>query len=487
MRLLVTAQLARVADFIPAVLFTLLLARMIGPGPYGVYAIITTSTYLAGAVLPPSLVDLFGRHLAARPGRTRSIVGTALLARLPMTFIGSVALLGYLVTLNKVLLSSADLAVALVVFLTLEASNFLQAVAAGSLAYRSLGWARLAGRSLSLFALVGLYLTGSLNITAALLALAAGSLLTALWCTAPLRRALAASVSLAPDDLPAVRAAKDGAGREALGFGIRAWPAALLTLGLGTQKDVLLLSAFGVAPVAIGAYSVAATLTVQLNLLLVGGWAPAALPLLSRLRHEGRSINDQWRSYVGLWVLLVVPAYIALADGAPTVVGRLLGGDYAAAVVPILVFAAGQSIAAIFGGTINQVALLASDRIGVVTFARVVAVSANIALAVVLIPRYGPLAAAAATGGAVIVDTVIQYAALRQLFGFHLPWRRINAVLACVGFGLVAMFTARALGASPLARSAAYCSAAIGAATIAWLAMRHRGSRRQRDARDMVV
>ena len=145
-------------------------------------------------------------------------------------------------------------------------------------------------------------------------------------------------------------------------FGVQTWIASVLTIGLGTQKDVVLLGLLGAAPSVVGIYSVAATLVTQIQILLVGGWTSTALPVLARSDRPSGAFARRWGTYAALWVSLMTPAFPVLAISAPDLLPLLFGASFAAAAGPVIVTSIGNAITGPLGGPANQSALYGLNR-----------------------------------------------------------------------------------------------------------------------------
>lgn len=120
---------------------------------------------------------------------------------------------------------------------------------------------------------------------------------------------------------------------------------------------------------------------------------------------------------LGAVAAVFVPFGVVLLVRGPEVVGLIFGGDYeqpAAGTVrwlspTALVFAAGFFASA---------ALLSRRRGGPALLATVVALAANVALNLALVPRFGPAGAAAATTAAYTLEAVVLLVLCGRLFGW---------------------------------------------------------------------
>ena len=199
---------------------------------------------------------------------------------------------------------------ALACYASLETLGFSQAAASGTLAFDVLLRWRVAGRASTLALGVVLFVLGALDVSSALIVVAIGNAVTSIGAMVGVWRRLgepAAANEQEPAEAVNVRQ-----------FGTQTWIASVLTIGLGTQKDVVLLGLLGATPAVVGIYSVAATLVTQVQIVLVGGWTSTALPVLARSDRPSGAFARRWATYAALWVSLMTPAFIALAISAPT-------------------------------------------------------------------------------------------------------------------------------------------------------------------------
>jgi O-antigen/teichoic acid export membrane protein len=330
--------------------------------------------------------------------------------------IGAGALTGLIVQTAGATTRAALLPAVLAVYLSLEAASFATAAASGIMAYRSLLTWRAVGRVTALFLAVVVLVAGRLDALMALAALAVGNFVTA---TGTLRTVWSKSdLGTGPNIQP----------RSLARFGVHTWVSSLLTIALGTQKDVLLLTVLAAGPGAIGQYSVAATLTTQLTLMLSGGWVPASLPLMTSTANAGGRIADTWRELAIIWAWIVAPIFTLLALASPVVTPLLFGAAFQPAVASVAILAGGFAITAVLGGPVNQLALYAADQTSLVVVSRTTAVVVNFALALTLIPVWGASGAACATAAAVLTVFAIELRFVKTVLRVQLPWREWSSV-----------------------------------------------------------
>jgi O-antigen/teichoic acid export membrane protein len=122
---------------------------------------------------------------------------------------------------------------------------------------------------------------------------------------------------------------------------------------------------------------------------------------------------------------------------APVLVTTLLSEAYLPAAVIFQVAVAGQILMNLMGGGAHADILLSSERHRTVRTLRISAGVTNVVLNLVLIPIWGGLGAALATGVAAVGLVIAEYWAARRLLRLTLPGRAPAAMLgASIAAGL---------------------------------------------------
>ena len=121
----------------------------------------------------------------------------------------------------------------------------------------------------------------------------------------------------------------------------------------------------------------------------------------------------------------------------------------------MIVSSLGNAVTGLLGGPANQSALYALNRGGLVLAARGIALGLNVVLAVLLIPSFGAVGAAAATVIAVVVVFAIELGLLRHIERVRLPTQVVARVVmasavAALGAAAVGVITSRWLVAAAL-------------------------------------
>ncbi len=217
--------------------------------------------------------------------------------------------------------------------------------------------------------------------------------------TAPVATALPAPAPVAQRTAGGPAAAAAGAEVRAwLRFAAPIWLTALVTFGLASQVDVLLIGVLLPDRAEAGFYGLAALIASRVY-SLANGWAAVLMPSAARAHALDPAVGlARWfRPYARLEFAAGVPVFVLLAITAPAVV-TVFGAGYG----PVAPLLAWTSLFAVLSSALSaQVALVllyVVDRQRAVLWLRCGAGVANVVLDVLLIPPLGPLGAVLATG-----------------------------------------------------------------------------------------
>jgi len=380
----------RIVGLASTFLLGVVLARALGPAAYGIYGLVTSLAALAMNVALLGTPQLAVREMAIRSAR-EDWPGVRSLARsfLGATSIASATLGIIAVALALALGRQPQTAALTFAGAALAASMSLTALIAAEL--RGLGrllkgqFMDIVGRPAAAFVLTGMALIGGLRLTPA----------AALWIQV-LVAAVAAGVSFGWLSRT-MRSAHRG---DARGEGLH-WLRSAIPLGIvdvlrtfDGAYGVILVGILGSA-VDLGIYRVAVAsavlVTMPVTILHI-----VLAPTVSRLHRFGERAELQrvLRFASGSMCLVIVPMLaILLLFGRP-LVEFVFGQVYGEAWLPLAILCAAQLILGFFG--MGPILLAMADSERHLTFIYVVAVSAGVITAALLIPRYGALGAAAA-------------------------------------------------------------------------------------------
>ncbi len=354
-----------------------ILAQALGVDARGQVAAATAPLLLATAVatfgVPAAVTHFVARH----PAIERSLVrgGSVLL------------LLTGIVTSLGVFAASAVLAdgeerlrelllLALLALVPTLMVGLLRAVAAGRHAWRCISAAQAITAFVRLGALAVLWSTGRLDVTAAVLVLAA----------APVAGGIAyLSLARKRSDRRA-EASGAPAGLLALGsYGMRVWIGSIAGMILLRLDQTLLTPLSGVEQ--LGLYVVAASMA-EVPLIITNAVRDVVFSADSARSDDARLLRAS-----RLTTSLTGAAALVVAGAAPFALPRLFGPEFAAALPVCLILL----LATVVGNSLAGIALSARGRPGLRSGALAVACFVNVALVALLAPSMGALGAAVAT------------------------------------------------------------------------------------------
>jgi O-antigen/teichoic acid export membrane protein len=188
----------------------------------------------------------------------------------------------------------------------------------------------------------------------------------------------------------------------------------------------------------------------HLNLLVMQSFEFLFVPTASRMfaRDDFAGINDlYWRT--ALWIAVLTFPIFALTFFVATPLTVLLFGErYAESGTILAILALGNYFQASLGFNGSTLKVLGKVRY-VVTINVLVAII-NISLALILIPPFGALGAAAAITATLIIHNLLKQAGLRLAAGFSLVDARYLRPYAIIAVGALGMIVVRWFGADSL-------------------------------------
>jgi O-antigen/teichoic acid export membrane protein len=191
-------------------------------------------------------------------------------------------------------------------------------------------------------------------------------------------------------------------------------------------------------------------------------YSPALAHLLVRGEH-GEARKLYWRST--LWITVAsVPMFIATFAFAPAVTTAVLGPDYASSAPVMAVLSVGYFFHSALG--FNGLTLRVLGQVRFSVGIDIAAAIANIAVNLVLIPRYGALGAAIGTCCTLVVHNVLKQEGLRRCAGMSFVDRAYVPMYLAVLVASAGLFALEHLRPQPF-WIALLASTAAGAA-IAW-------------------
>jgi O-antigen/teichoic acid export membrane protein len=206
------------------------------------------------------------------------------------------------------------------------------------------------------------------------------------------------------------------------------------------SSDAIILGHYHGA-VAVGEFRVIQP-AAALNELVLASFTVLYTPLAARLfaRRDGDAIRTlYWRTAV--WIATISFPIFALTLTAAGPVTTLLYGDrYAASATFLSILAVGYYFQAALG--FNGTTLMVFGKTRYITVLNVAAMGINLALNLVLIPRYGALGAAVGTTGTFVAHNLLKQVALGRATGISPLDRRYLRVYGVIGAVMAVLLVA---------------------------------------------
>jgi len=184
----------------------------------------------------------------------------------------------------------------------------------------------------------------------------------------------------------------------------------LLSFGLMTQSDVVMMNFFQVPSGDVGFYYLATGLSAMLA-FAAAGVGPLALSLFSETyaRESTQGLSKLWCQIVGFSAFLTAPIYLFALLHAKSILMFVYGVEFAGAALIFVLYTVFTSAQTLLGHNFTFSTLYVIARQKLAVRSTVEGSLLNIGLNLILIPQFGVLGAVGGTGGAMV------YIVLRQL------------------------------------------------------------------------
>ncbi|MDO8672998.1 MAG: oligosaccharide flippase family protein [Dehalococcoidia bacterium] len=428
-------QAGRITEVALGLAFSVLVVRKLGDQAYGTYALLYSLIGVTSVLCSLGLNEAVSKYLPivatqGEEGQVGYLVRATVAYRLLFTLVGSIVLYlscGFLagVFQNTAISDLAFLIVA--VFALQNTTDLLASFYVSYLRVKTYYLVRLVNQSLSLVLVLILFsLWGPsvfLVLTTVLLTTAVAGCLYLLGARTALRRE-PVEIDLAP-----VRR-----------FALYIWLINLVTFGLGSQIDTLLVAYFLKDAAQIAYYNVAMMIVTRLYTVLTG-WTIVLVPSLSEAFAKGgkeglaRASDLCFKLHVG--VMLPALAFVGLrSDG---LINLVFGTSYHPSSILLTVFALltiGGAYA-LSGPVLNVLYVTGGEKI--VVWLRVVTGSLNILLDILLIPPLGAMGAILATGISVLVTGISELFMARRQASIKYPVVFVSKITVATALAILAI------------------------------------------------
>lgn len=187
--------------------------------------------------------------------------------------------------------------------------------------------------------------------------------------------------------------------------------------------DVLVIGYF-LSQAAVGAYQLAWSVT-AMTAVVASVLANTLFAQLSvwNVHGEGARVSETLRDALTMVVAVGVPSFFGVLVLGREILGVVFGPEYAVAALAFAILMAEKLVAG--PNQLFDAAVRAFDRPDVGALATAGSLTANVALNVLFVPRFGLAGAAVATGLAMALNTAVLAGALRRLTAIRVAWREL--------------------------------------------------------------
>ena len=460
-------QAGRLAEAVLLFLFSLLLARLLGPASYGLYAVGIGFVGLCGFLVLLGLgPETLGRFLpevvaGGRHDRARGLLVKLIAMRGAATLLLGATVFYFREALGAWLhfpMGTATTAVVLLVFAARSLADLLTYFSSGLLEMRRVAIAKLATALTAPVIVFFFWWFRDANPDAAWIATAGGSLAGVLILSIPL-------LSIRSQH----RRAETVPVRKILSFGMFTWVTVFFVYVLGDNTDVMLLGWLQPDRIAIGQYAVGAKIAFSLNALLLGWASLVSVSSFSEAWQKGgavrlaRLVEGQWK----LGVLSLVGPSLLLVRYAPEVLRIFYSNAYAPSAPVIQILCGLMALSGLLGFTLGTSALYATSHERLACVLVGAAAAFNIGAEIVLVRRMGILGAAWATGLSFVLLALSSAIAGRHYFPWRFPALFAGKVLAACAIALTPTLWIRADSSATLAAGiVVWCVTFLGSLAI---------------------
>ncbi len=182
------------------------------------------------------------------------------------------------------------------------------------------------------------------------------------------------------------------------------WLNTLMEYFLGKHGDIAILGIFGINKSDIGYYDIAHALTQIPAFALGAGFAGVTISIFAKLASEEKDkIKEFWIKLSSLISQISIPLYCFAIIYAKEIISLLYSDEFIPAVLIFQLLLASRLIARIFGGGENAEALLSIEAEKSIFLLSLFGALLNLILNIILIAKFGVLGVAMATGSVTIL------------------------------------------------------------------------------------
>lgn len=447
-------HIGRIVDYGLMYVFSLLVARNLGPSLNGVYvlflSIVQMLLVLSSLGLETSLTATLPRIFKKAPlGVVGKTLRELLVVRLSMgVSVGLVLYFGHSIVIqifNVPPLFAELLLFVVFYFLFRGVASILVSFHIAQFETKRVSVIAVPIRVIEILGAIILLGSGH-GLTELWYLITATALLQVLWLCVSVRKFLFAT-------------AEASVRRTLLASGIKFWLNSLLEFILGRQADVMLLSYFFISSALIGQYDVALGFAQLINFGMATGLYGLSAASFSSLSGERERLSQHFNFLAASVIIAIVPMFVFTAWYALEVISLLYSHQYVGSTAIFQIITVFTVLTRLLGGGISADYLQSAGKTTVLLTAGVVGGVVHLTLAFLLIPLYGTFGAVFATGVAALVITGIHGFYTAREINVALPIKvgSWTVLISLVSVVITNKFISEIFGANLLIDAIVYC------------------------------
>jgi O-antigen/teichoic acid export membrane protein len=233
----------------------------------------------------------------------------------------------------------------------------------------------------------------------------------------------------------------EGERRELVEIGATALVSSMVTFGLGSQIDILLLNYFGVSNEDIGVYHLGYSLALMLGLFSQGiGGISQSVFSEAYTRQDDAGLSISWTMVTKVFIIMALPIYMFALLHAYSIFKIFYGVEYVGTSGILQLFIISTALRIIIGSSFCMPAfyLLQQKRNGV--YVQIAGGVVNLILDVLLIPLYGVWGAVWATSFSLVMTGIGQVVILSRKIEIVPPFVFAGKIMIACTIALLPTF-----------------------------------------------
>lgn len=228
--------------------------------------------------------------------------------------------------------------------------------------------------------------------------------------------------------------------RPLFSFGITLWLINFVNYVLSKQSDIMVMGLNRIGGAEIGFYHTAYNLSQYVNTILLAGLFGISLAVLAEAEAtKGRkALVDVWRFLIKFSSIVSVPVMIWMLVYSPPIIFLFFGAEYIPAVVPFIVYSSFGVMGRLLGGGINITTMYVVNREKIALLLRLICGALNLLLDIILIPSLKALGAVIATGTAGVVLMIAELILAKITLKGQFPVKFTIKMLVACAIGVAA-------------------------------------------------